>query len=325
MSDIAVPQNVYLNLQAGFAESNARMCVEFEDNGIFLPGDAFIDVLRWLWGGIEGVPVPVTAISGESLACRLLADHFAAVNAILAEQEPPAAPMTIDEMIVGLGVAGLGGYVGPAEYQRICMMIREGVLALTREDGRADLVAAHRLVDLLRQARPMPRLVVLNSCSGAAAGVSDLFSGTAAALVRGGVSAVAAMQYEISDPAAVAFARGFYAAIARGRGVDDAISSGRVAILGLSDRTLEWVTPVLYLRGHDARLFTLPTPAEDINREGTQGTPVLTDGGQPGDTISPGAAGGPRRDSPRWSAQAHGHRSPRRLRSRTRHHTWLVP
>ena len=63
----------------------------------------------------------------------------------------------------------------------------EGVLALTREDGRADLVAAHRLVDLLRQARPMPRLVVLNSCSGAAAGAGDLFSGTAAALVRGGV------------------------------------------------------------------------------------------------------------------------------------------
>ena len=39
----------------------------------------------------------------------------------------------------------------------------EGVLALTREDGRADLVAAHRLTDLLHQARPMPRLAVLNS------------------------------------------------------------------------------------------------------------------------------------------------------------------
>jgi hypothetical protein len=148
----------------------------------------------------------------------------------------------------------------------------EGVLALVREDGRADLVAAHRLVDLLRQARPMPRLVVLNSCSGAAAGTSDLFSGTAAALVRGGVSAVAAMQYEVSDPAAVAFARGFYAAIARGRGVDDAVSSGRVAILGLSDRTLEWVTPVLYLRGHDTRLFTLPAPTEDRDREDTGST-----------------------------------------------------
>ena len=173
----------------------------------------------------------------------------------------------------------------------------EGVLALTREDGRADLVAAHRLVDLLRQARPMPRLVVLNSCSGAAAGVSDLFSGTAAALVQGGVSAVAAMQYEISDLAAAAFARGFYAAIARGRGVDDAVSSGRVAILGLGDRTLEWVTPVLYLRGHDTRLFTLPAPADDTNREDT-GTED-TQRGQPGDTSNHVMAGhGPRRDSP---------------------------
>ena len=162
------------------------------------------------------------------------------------------------------------------------------MLALEREDGRADWVAAHRLVDLLHQARPMPRLVVLNSCSGAAAGVSDLFSGTAAALVRGGVSAVAAMQYEISDPAAVAFARGFYAAIARGRSVDDAISSGRVAILGLGDKTLEWVTPVLYLRGHDSRLFTLPARLADRSRDNTEKTDVGAVGrSQADDAIGP--------------------------------------
>jgi WD40 repeat protein len=161
----------------------------------------------------------------------------------------------------------------------------EGVLGLVGEDRRADWVAAHRFTSLLRQARPMPRLVVLNSCSGAVTGATDLFSGTAAALVRGGVSAVAAMQYKISDPAAIAFARGFYAAIARGRGVDDAVSSGRIAILGVSDRSLEWVTPVLYLRGHDARLFTLPAPADD--------------------TISLGAAGrGPGGDSPAGQAGA---------------------
>jgi hypothetical protein len=136
----------------------------------------------------------------------------------------------------------------------------EGVLALTGEDGRKDLIEASRLIDLLRQAHPVPRLVVLNSCSGAESGITDLFSGTAAALVRGGVTAVAAMQYEITDPAAIAFARGFYGAITRGRGVDEAISSGRVAILGLSGKTLEWVTPVLYLRGDDSRLFTVPTP-----------------------------------------------------------------
>ena len=68
----------------------------------------------------------------------------------------------------------------------------EGMLALTREDGRADQVEASRFADLLRQARPMPRLVVLNSCSGAETGRGDLFSGTAAALARSGIAAVAA-------------------------------------------------------------------------------------------------------------------------------------
>jgi hypothetical protein len=141
---------------------------------------------------------------------------------------------------------------GDFDYER-----DEGVLALVGRDGRYDLVEATRLVDLLRQARPMPRLVVLNSCSGAALSTQDIFSGTAAALVRSGVSAVAAMQYEITDSAAVEFTRGFYSAIAYGRGIDDAISSGRVAILGTGARTLEWVTPVLYLRGDDSHLFTL--------------------------------------------------------------------
>ena len=138
----------------------------------------------------------------------------------------------------------------------------EGVLALEREDGRADLVQANRFVDLLRQARPMPRLVVLNSCSGATASTMDLFSGTAAALARGGAAAVTAMQHAISDSAAVAFARGFYASLARSRSVDEAVSAGRIAILGTGSQTLEWITPVLYLRGHHTHLFarTLLTP-----------------------------------------------------------------
>jgi WD40 repeat protein len=139
----------------------------------------------------------------------------------------------------------------------------EGVLALTSETGRLHLVDGSRFIDLLRQSHPVPRLVVLNSCSGAASNVTDLFSGTAAALVRGGVTAVAAMQYEITDDAAIAFARGFYGAIAHGRGVDEAVSSARVAILGLSSRTLEWVTPVLYLRGEGTHLFSVPEAVAD--------------------------------------------------------------
>ena len=101
-----------------------------------------------------------------------------------------------------------------------------------------------------------PRLVVLNSCQSGAGGATDLFSGTAAALAHSGIRAVAAMQFSISDSAALAFARGFYAALAHGRGIDEAVRSGRIGILGLGRGTLEWVTPVLYLRG-DARLFDL--------------------------------------------------------------------
>jgi hypothetical protein len=138
----------------------------------------------------------------------------------------------------------------------------EGVLAFVGRDGRADYVTATSLADLLDEAEPTPRLVVLNSCQSAAGGTTDLFSGTAAALAHSGIRAVAAMQFSISDIAALAFARGFYTALAYGRGIDEAVRSGRIGILGIVRGTLEWVTPVLYLRGEDARLFdVVPTRA----------------------------------------------------------------
>jgi len=145
----------------------------------------------------------------------------------------------------------------------------EGVLAFVGRDGRADYVSASALADLLDEADPTPRLVVLNSCQSGAGSATDLFSGTAAALAHSGIRAVAAMQFSISDSAALAFARGFYAALAHGRGIDEAVRSGRIGILGLGRGTLEWVTPVLYLRG-DARLFDLvpmkwdPKPKPDL-------------------------------------------------------------
>ncbi len=137
----------------------------------------------------------------------------------------------------------------------------EGVLAFVGRSGRADYVPASRLADLLDEAEPTPRLVVLNSCQSGASGTLDLFSGTAAALAHSGIHAVAAMQYSITDDAAIAFARGFYKALAHGRGIDEAVRSGRIGILGLSRGTLEWITPVLYLRGEDTHLFDIaPMP-----------------------------------------------------------------
>src|SRR5262245_12495729 len=132
----------------------------------------------------------------------------------------------------------------------------QGVIALVGANGRPHLVGADRLATLLGQASLTPRLVVLNSCESGGSGGRDLFSSTAATLVRRGISAVAAMQFTVSDPGAINFARGFYSALANGRAIDEAARSGRVGILS-APSTLEWVTPVLYVRGETTQLFDL--------------------------------------------------------------------
>lgn len=171
-------------------------------------------------------------------------------------------------------------FIGHGDYD---IVRQEGVLALVGPDGQADLVEAGRLRDLLCEAEPTPRLVVLNSCSSGKGGVGDLFSGTAAALVQRGISAVAAMQFSITDGAAIRFAHGFYTAIAHGRPVDEAVRSGRVGILG-SARTLEWITPVLYVKSDSSQLFRLtgmPVPQPGTGTAGPASRPDLPADGTP--------------------------------------------
>ncbi|MFC7449405.1 CHAT domain-containing protein [Rhodococcus daqingensis] len=148
---------------------------------------------------------------------------------------------------------------GDYDYER-----GEGRIALVRDDGRADWVDATKLADLLGEAEPTPRVVVLNSCASGQSGSNDLFSGTAATLVRRGISAVAAMQFSVSDTAAVAFPRGFYTALVSGRRVDEAVRSGRIDIRGIGDGTLEWVTPILHVRGDATELFQLVGEPEPV-------------------------------------------------------------
>jgi hypothetical protein len=167
---------------------------------------------------------------------------------------PDASWRTIHELLLGEPWNVLH-FIGHGDFDA---RSGEGRLALVGPDDRPDYVQASRLADLLSEADPTPRLVVLNSCAAGQSGAEDLLSGTAAALVHGGVSAVAAMQFSISDDAAIAFARGFYTAIAHGRPVDTAARSGRIEILGL--HTLEWVTPVLYAREGVQELFSLKAP-----------------------------------------------------------------
>ena len=143
-------------------------------------------------------------------------------------------------------------FIGHGEYDDEA---DEGTIALVHEDGRSHMVDAARFADLLNQGSSRPRLVVLNSCQSGRTGTRDVFASSAATLVRRGSSAVAAMQFTVSDESAVKFARGFYDSLAKDGNVDEAVQSGRVSILG--GGSLEWVTPVLYVRGETAQLFDI--------------------------------------------------------------------
>src|SRR5215212_4066476 len=69
------------------------------------------------------------------------------------------------------------------------------------------------------------------------------------------------MQYEITDEAAIEFSRSFYRAVAYGLPVDAAATVGRTAVSMGTDSTLEWVTPVLYMRSPDGHIFDVSPEA----------------------------------------------------------------
>ena len=122
---------------------------------------------------------------------------------------------------------------------------QDGALALEGTDGRTRLVTGRDLGVMLRGHRSL-RLVVLNACEGARSARDDPFGGVAQALVRQGIPAVIAMQFEISDPAALVFSQSFYQAIADGLPVDLAMVEARMAMFAEGNE-VEWATPVLYL------------------------------------------------------------------------------
>jgi hypothetical protein len=136
----------------------------------------------------------------------------------------------------------------------------EGTIAVCDEHGAARQLGATDLGRLLGDHESL-RMAVLNACEGATADRADVFSSTAAVLVRRGTPAVIAMQYEITDQAAVELSRSFYAAVATGVPVDVALTEARKAVAMAAPGTLEWATPVLYLRAPEGRLFDIPAEA----------------------------------------------------------------
>jgi CHAT domain len=133
----------------------------------------------------------------------------------------------------------------------------EGYLALVQPEGtKSERVTAVELARLL-ESQTRLRLVVLNACNTGQAGADEAYAGTAATLVRNKVDSVVAMQYPVSDQAAAKFTEALYSEIVRSP-VDQAVTRARVELAQLTRPTLEWATPVLYMRTPDSLLFDLP-------------------------------------------------------------------
>jgi serine/threonine protein kinase len=156
----------------------------------------------------------------------------------------------------------------------------EGFIALADEEGESQRLSATQLGRLLADHRSL-RLALLNACEGARGGKHDIFSSTASILVQRGIPAVLAMQYEITDRAAINFTHAFYEALADGMPVDAAVTEARKAISLQTTGTVEWGTPVLYMRSADGVLFSIQELETDAKDQERAHTSLATSSGFP--------------------------------------------
>jgi hypothetical protein len=142
----------------------------------------------------------------------------------------------------------------------------EGFLLLADDYGDSAPLSATQLGRLLADQRTL-RLAMLNACQGARGNESGSFSSLASVLVRRGLPAVLAMQYEISDEAAIEFTTSFYQALVANLPIDAAVSEARKAISLATAGSLEWGTPALFMRAPDGMIWKLDKEEADMTSE----------------------------------------------------------
>ena len=137
-------------------------------------------------------------------------------------------------------------------------------LYLERADGTADRVDGRRLVERLTGLPRRPTVVMLCSCQSAS-GASEPWSideGELSALgprlAGAGVSAVVAMQGNVSMTTAGAFTLAFFQALASDGVVDRAMATARRAVRDRQD----WWVPVLFSRLRSGRTYYTPAFTE---------------------------------------------------------------
>lgn len=140
-----------------------------------------------------------------------------------------------------------------------------GELLLTSESATAaQPLDAEALGHLLRASTI--RLTVLNACQTAVTSKVEAFSGAAQLLVKAGLPAVVAMQFDIPDTSAITFSRVFYESLADGFPLQSAVTESRKALL-IADGSdsKSWATPALFMRSPNGQLFTLGSQAQNTS------------------------------------------------------------
>ncbi len=130
----------------------------------------------------------------------------------------------------------------------------EGKIVLEEDSGTGyRFLSADVLKGLLTD--PMgPKLVILNSCRGAQIDKGDRFASTAETLIRGGgIAAVIAMQFDISDKMGTTFSPIFFEQLMLNVPVQQAMTLTRLQLQHLG--FTEWISPVLYMQNKDGTVM----------------------------------------------------------------------
>jgi hypothetical protein len=122
----------------------------------------------------------------------------------------------------------------------------EGSVVFEEDGGSGyELIPADVLRGLL-EAPHGPKLVILNSCKGASK-PGDRLASTAETLVKGGgIAAVVAMQFDVSDLMATKFSPSFFSNLMLGVPIQRAMTLTRLDLQ--AEGFSEWITPVLYMQ-----------------------------------------------------------------------------
>jgi hypothetical protein len=191
--------------------------------------------------------------AGEKSRLRDALADLVAANRVVVEDEPTGTLAGLQRRL-RLGEYHVFHFIGHGAFDETH---DDGVLYFEGPERRSQAVTGRALGELLHDHRSL-RLAVLNACEGARSGREDPFAGTAQSLVRQGIPAVIAMQFEITDDAALTFAHSLYQAVGDGYPLDASMAEARKSIRNMPN-DVEWATPVLHMRAGDGRVFAVQT------------------------------------------------------------------